>query len=215
LVIDPDKLVAGNNDGGAGGGGSGDEGGASLPEGGGNPNGGDGQAGCVGPTCEICDDGKDNDGNTKIDCDDSACTANFGCVDPPPDGWSYVAINLASRASPCPPGFAASTDVVLLTDEKAMACKCDCGNPCQGNLTLALGSTASCTNGTQSFMGNTNGVCVSQQFDALSFAHLITPNPSCSKTDTVVTKTPTTNGRICLQSSPAAGGCTAKAGQQC
>jgi hypothetical protein len=79
---------------------------------------------------EDCFNGKDDDGNGKIDCEDDACAASAECIDAPPAGWNGLA-RFGSAAYPdpaaaaCPDG--AQPSVLFAGPADAPTCAaCSC-----------------------------------------------------------------------------------------
>ncbi|AKU96193.1 hypothetical protein AKJ09_02857 [Labilithrix luteola] len=202
LMIDPDRLVAGQQPetvGAEGGDGSG-------------PNGADGRAPVIDPNCrpsgpEVCDDGIDNDCNGLADCADLGCSAGFVCVDPPPDGWETVLLADHTRPA-CPAAYTTATDVRVVQGDGALACACDCGNNCGGTITLAQGSSAGCGSATtRGFDANATG-CTSTGFGLASgFAQATSDGNACAASDDVVRRNDPTDGRTCAPPPKVGGGC--------
>ena len=87
----------------------------------------------TGPVCvptaaaEVCDDGKDNDCDGKIDCEDEACTGTLGyaCSPTAPAGWTVVAFK-NDPAAKCPAGYQNPTSVTTAPTGSS-TCSCSCG----------------------------------------------------------------------------------------
>lgn len=160
---------------------------------------GDGGPGTGG---EICDDGVDNDGNGKIDCEDPQCGALYACVDAPPD-WQISAV--ADGRPACPSAFASSSDVRYVPGAGPTSCTCTCGtaNACAaGDFALDFGGAA-CTNADESLA--VKGTCerlngaASFDVDANTTARLLPPTPSASACSGNAKAAPTAvvDARVC------------------
>ncbi len=207
FVIDPDALIAGN-------GGEADESGggdgaaaadAAIDDAAGD------DAAVIAPTCEptgveVCDDGIDNDCNGDVDCEDSACTDGFECVEPPPDGWAPTV--LADDARPnCPAGYTEATDVSVIQGDGTTTCACTCGSNCGTTITLTKGTELTCmvTPTTDVLQANTS--CTSRSWDLPSgFTMATSSNGQCSAND-IPTKSDPTDGRTCRPPQRAGAGC--------
>lgn len=195
LVIDPDRLVAGDF-------------GAASGEAG-----ADGSGPVIDPNCrasgpEVCDDGIDNDCNGFADCADPGCTARFVCVDPPPDGWETIVLADHTRPT-CPTGYTDSVDVRVIEGDGALACTCDCGNNCGASITLSRGSTPSCGSITSSGFDANATNCSSRSFDLASGFTQATSDDGdrCAASDQVVKRTNPTDGRTCAPPKKFGAGC--------
>jgi hypothetical protein len=103
-----------------------------------------GDAGAV----EDCTDGKDNDGNGKIDCADPACGA-FECVPAAPQGWTgyFRAVQTPYPAANPPPCSGAAAPTPYFSGPAQAGCdKCACsglsGATCATTLTCWVDSTS-------------------------------------------------------------------------
>jgi hypothetical protein len=98
---------------------------------------------------EICDNGKDDDGDGDIDCADSDCDSVM-CVDDAPKGWQGpIAVQVGSAApSDCrdmfsAKAFAAGSDPSA-DPATCSACSCSGDMPCAAFVDFGTGTTAAC-----------------------------------------------------------------------
>jgi hypothetical protein len=108
-------------------------------------------------TVEVCGDGRDNDCDGAVDCEDADCNA-FQCA-PLPDGWAPIAY-APTRETTCPEEFGAPGDTEEGAIDNPVQCSCDCrkdtgatcspgqltlrtGTACQAN-SVALSTTSNC-----------------------------------------------------------------------
>jgi hypothetical protein len=110
-----------------------------------------GAAGAGGTTAESCTDGKDNDGNGKVDCADAACASSHMCTSDVPAGWSgyYWAREQdfgTAQATPCPAFSGAKRLYVSPADAaecEACACAYSPGNCKVPGLVCSAANTCS------------------------------------------------------------------------
>jgi hypothetical protein len=175
----------------------------------------------IDPNCkptgaEICDDGIDNDCNGVADCADPACSAGYACIDPVPDGWSYVAF-AGNTTTACPAGFGASTDLKTVTgDGSGGTCSCSCnatGTGCTSSAYALKTGTGVCDTTTGSILSN-SAAC--QAFSTPpdlatgAFAQVVAPaaGGSCNKAVTKGSSVPAIkDGRQCAAPPRGGKGC--------
>ncbi|MDC0749180.1 hypothetical protein [Polyangium mundeleinium] len=181
---------AGNNTN-TGSGGSAGAGGQAGGGGQGGNGGGQGGAGAGMTGSEDCLDGKDNDDDGDVDCEDDDCTAGFTCVDEAPSGWSYAWT--AEGDTPPPSCGNGPAPEELFTDPAgAAACSaCTCGDlqgaacsmpglQCHPNSNSCFGGGESWTSAFQ------NGATCVKPTDLLGFAGLL----SCRLNGSAMVTTP-------------------------
>lgn len=87
---------------------------------------------------EICSDGVDNDGDTLIDCADTAnCKNLFSCQPGPPLGWTYVHIRrppFGEAEMPCSDGNAPMRFFEEPAKAECAACMCQAQGTCHNGL---------------------------------------------------------------------------------
>jgi hypothetical protein len=118
---------------------------------------------------EDCTNGKDDDGDGKIDCQDSDCTPLYKCVTAPPGGWTgWIQLyeGPASGVPECATPF--STLVIAAGRDPsatATACSgCACGSPIgascsEANLVIWENSTCDSETGWGNFVFTPYGAC--------------------------------------------------------
>ncbi|HEX7481752.1 MAG TPA: hypothetical protein VF331_28355 [Polyangiales bacterium] len=101
---------------------------------------------------EICDNGKDDDGNGKVDCADPACSSNQ-CVAGAPTGFSGpVALFVGSTK---PPSCAAGFDMAAISGgtsavgapSTCSSCQCSAPSACASLLNFRTSDAGSCGGG--------------------------------------------------------------------
>lgn len=105
-------------------------------------------------TGEDCTDATDDDGDGLVDCEDDDC-ADFGCVAPPPEGWSgpvgFWTGRAGSTVPSCPDGWSMQLELFDgMVAPPASCAACDCG-PATGGAcsmpTTTVYDTQNCSGG--------------------------------------------------------------------
>jgi hypothetical protein len=88
-----------------------------------------GAAGSAGGPLEDCLNGKDDDGDGAVDCQDAGCTAGFECVPPIPSGWLGLFWVDPTKTQACTGSFTTQGslyDPVGLPSPPPAQCSCAC-----------------------------------------------------------------------------------------
>lgn len=146
------------------------EGGASAAAGGGAPSdvdepaigGAEGEGGGkLTASPEACDNGRDDDGDGLVDCQDSDGCGGFVCHAWPAEGWDGpLLLHEAGDDTPCPSAFPIRGLAGSLLDDETNACGCSCGaieGRCVGD--LALFGDDTCGTVTQTLSVGEAGAC--------------------------------------------------------